>query len=78
MKHSWIPLILLCAACSTTSTPATSVARDRGPACCPPGCCDDDPDCCATASESVDVPAPANTCCVAATDCCRAESVRSR
>jgi hypothetical protein len=26
----------------------------------------------------VDVPAPANTCCVAATDCCRAESVRSR
>jgi len=73
MKHAWIPTIVLCAACTTTpSTARSPEASALGPACCTPGCCDDDPDCCEAAPGATMARAEPSVSCAVVTDCCDA------
>lgn len=77
MKNAWIPVIVLCAACSTTSpSPNSGGSCLPDPSCCTPGCCDDDPDCCATKSVAATAPTASTVrtestpCCAPGSDCC--------
>jgi hypothetical protein len=77
MKQAWIPVLVLSAACSTTSSPTRAgEARTQGGADCTVGCCDDDADCCAATSTvaAVALAAPDRTepgpCCEPGSGCC--------
>jgi hypothetical protein len=85
MKHPWIPALVLCGACS--SAPSTSKGEEsgpQGPACCEPGCCDEDPSCCPTRSAVGAITfAPAartepSPCCTPGVDCCATPGASTR
>jgi hypothetical protein len=85
MKNLWVPLLVLCAACSSTSsTTPGGEARPQGRADCTPGCCDDDPDCCAATSTvraitlAAAAPTEPNPCCAPGGDCCATPTDRTR
>lgn len=70
MKNFCAPILLLCAACSTPATSSPNLTPAAGPACCAPGCCDDEPACC---MERAVVAAPQvadAACCVSPVGCC--------
>jgi hypothetical protein len=74
MKNVCTPILLLCAACSAPAIADVSVKPTqtaRGTECCAPGCCDDDPNCCATATaRETSAPIANAACCTVPVACC--------